>query len=167
MSLARKLPAQSPVISSPIVSTVSRPILTTARAPVNEVEARRRRPGTGVACLVLLGLTLGALAHVAVHMKHLEVALKLGEARKERARLEEQRRQLELEVGVLKDPTRIMEAARDKLGLAPPSAADIVPIKGLRARVTARMAEGTEKTEQQAADKAAADQETRPPKETP
>jgi cell division protein FtsL len=95
--------------------------------------------------LVLLGLTLGALGHVAVHLKHLEVALQLGDARKERARLEEQRRQLVLEVGVLKDPTRIMEVARERLGLGPPSAADIVPVSDLRARMVARTAGPVEK----------------------
>jgi len=153
MNLARRLPTQNPVVMSPVVNTVSRPVLSTARAPVSDSEARRRRPGTGVACLVLLGLTLGALAHVAVHMKHLDVALKLGEARKERAKLEEQRRQLVLEVGVLKDPVRIMQVAREKLGLAPPSAADIVSVSGLRARIAARMAEGADKSDPAADEK--------------
>jgi cell division protein FtsL len=150
MNLARRLPTQNPVVLSPMVNTVSRPALSTARAPVSDSEARRRRPGTGVACLVLLGLTLGALAHVAVHMKHLDVALKLGEARKERAKLEEQRRQLVLEVGVLKDPVRIMQVAREKLGLAPPSAADIVSASGLRARIAARKAEVADKSDSNA-----------------
>lgn len=153
MNLARRLPTQNPIVTSPVANTVSRPMLSTARPPVSDSEARRRRPGTGVACLVLLGLTLGALAHVAVHMKHLDVALKLGEARKERAKLEEQRRQLVLEVGVLKDPVRIMQVAREKLGLAPPSAADIVSVSGLRARIAARRAEGADKTEAAASEK--------------
>ena len=76
--------------------------------------------------------------------------MQLGDARKERARLEEQRRQLVLEVGVLKDPMRIMEEAREKLGLGPPSAADIVPVNELRARMAARMAPPADKTEKAA-----------------
>ena len=33
-----------------------------------------RRAGTGVLCLALLGLTLGALGHVAVHARMYDVA---------------------------------------------------------------------------------------------
>lgn len=146
MNLAHRLPPRSSA-PGPAPALPMRPAISAARAPVSEANARRRRPGTGVACLVLLGLTLGALGHVAVHLKHLEVALRLGEARKERARLEEQRRQLVLEVGVLKDPTRIMEVAREKLGLGPPSAADIVPVSELRARMAARLAGPADKAE--------------------
>ena len=163
MNLAHRLPTQTVTVLPP-VTTDARAVVagprTGASAPVSDADARKRRPGSGVACLVLLGLTVGALAHVAVHLKHLEVGLQLGEARKDRSRLEEQRRQLVLEVGVLKDPVRVMEVARNKLGLAPPSASDIVPIKQLRARITARMVEGTQKVEQQAADKAAASSKT-------
>lgn len=120
-----------------------KPGSTLLRAPVSEADARRRRPGTGVAFLVLLGLTLGALGHVAVHIKHLEVALALGEARRERAELEERRRNLVLEIGVLKDPTRVMEVAREKLGMGTPSAADIIPARELRARLAARRVDAT------------------------
>ena len=144
MSLAHRLAPRAST-PGPAPTFPLRPAISAARAPVSEANARKRRPGTGVACLVLLGLTLGALGHVAVHLKHLEVALQLGDARKERARLEEQRRQLVLEVGVLKDPTRIMEVARERLGLGPPSAADIVPVSDLRARMVARTAGPVEK----------------------
>lgn len=137
MNTARKLP---PVVTTAAPITESRPAFTGARAPVSEADARRRRPGTGVACLILLGITLGALGHVAVHLKHYEVALALGDARRERAALEERRRQLSLEIGVYKDPVRVMDLARTKLGLAQPSAADIVPASELGARLAMRLA---------------------------
>lgn len=134
------LPARVMAEVGPAPSAPLRSGGTGARAPVSEEHARRRRPGTGVASLVLLGLTLAALGHVAVHLKHYEVALALGEARRERAALEERRRQLHLEIGVYKDPTRVMEVAREKLGLAQPSAADIVPAARLRERLSMRAA---------------------------
>ena len=122
-------------------STIERrKAFTGAHSPVSDAEARRRRPGTGVACLILLGITVGALGHVAVHLKHYEVALALGEARRTRGILEERKRQLSLEIGVYKDPTRVMDVAREKLGLSQPSAADIVPAAQLRERMAMRLA---------------------------
>jgi cell division protein FtsL len=105
---------------------------------VGDLGARKRRAGSGVACVLLLCLTVGALGHVGVHIKHLEIGLALGKARREAAELEEQRRRLSLEIGVLKDPHRIMTIAGEKLGLAPPSAGDIVSIAALGGHLSAR-----------------------------
>jgi cell division protein FtsL len=68
---------------------------------------------------VVLGLTLGALGHVAVHAKRLEVALALGDAERIHRELAEQRRHLEIEIGMLKDPERVIAIARDKLLMHP------------------------------------------------
>ncbi len=84
-----------------------------------------RRPGTGMMCLTLLGLTLGALAHVAVHTKRLEVALDLGREQKLQLDLQEKRRRLEIEIGMLKAPGRLISQARDKLKMGPAAPGDI------------------------------------------
>jgi len=90
--------------------------------------SRRRRMGSGVACLVLLGLTLAALGHVAVQARHLDVALALGKEQKIRGELMEAQRRLKSEIGHLKDPARISTVARDKLKMAPVVPTDIRPI---------------------------------------
>jgi cell division protein FtsL len=95
---------------------------------------RRRRMGGGVACLVLLGLTLAALGHVAVQARHLDVALALGKEQKIQGDLQEQRRRLKSEIGRLKDPSRISAMARDRLKMAPVVATDIIPVATQRRR---------------------------------
>ncbi len=142
-----------------------RRLFTGAHAPVSDADARRRRPGTGVACLILLGITLGALGHVAVHLKHYEVALALGQARRARSALEERRRQLSLEIGVYKDPMRVMDVAREKLGLSQPSAADIVPAAQLRERLAMRAASPDHNTASQASHNASPAPVVRPQSE--
>jgi cell division protein FtsB len=81
--------------------------------------------GAGVGCLVLLGLTLAALAHVAVQARHLDVALALGQEQKLRGELLEQRRKLESQIARLKDPGLISGLAREKLHMAPVDPGDI------------------------------------------
>jgi cell division protein FtsL len=81
----------------------------------------RRRLGTGLIALIVLGLTLGATAHVAVHAKRIEVAIALGKEERTYRELTEQRRNLEIEIGLLKDPARVIAIARDQLGMRPPA----------------------------------------------
>ncbi|HXU82357.1 MAG TPA: hypothetical protein VN914_13235 [Polyangia bacterium] len=90
--------------------------------------SRRRRMGSGVACLLLLGLTLAALGHVAVQARHLDVALALGKEQKIQGELLEARRRLKSEIGHLKDPARVSTMAREKLKMAPVAATDIRPL---------------------------------------
>ena len=73
----------------------------------------------------MLGLTLGATAHVAVHAKRIEVAIALGKEERTFRELTEQRRHLEIEIGMLKDPARIIAIARDQLGMHPPASENI------------------------------------------
>ena len=96
--------------------------------PVRAEGPRRRRMGSGVASLVLLGLTLAALGHVAVQARHLDVALALGKEQKVQGELLEARRRLKTEIGHLKDPARISTMARDKLKMAPVVPSDIRPM---------------------------------------
>jgi cell division protein FtsL len=92
----------------------------------------RRRLGAGLVGLVVLGLTLGATAHVAVHAKRLELAIALGEQERIFRELTLQRRHLEIEVGMLKDPARVIAVARDQLGMHPPAPEDIRALGQLR-----------------------------------
>ena len=103
-------------LPSPLVAPISS---TPIAAPVPTVRADERR-GLGVGGVVLAIITAGALAHVAVRIKSIEVAYALGRERKVATELEEQRRRLQIEIGMLKDPGRVVTIARDKLKMGPP-----------------------------------------------
>lgn len=79
------------------------------------------RRGAGVGAFVLAIATAGALAHVGVRLKGLEVAYDLGHERRVATEMEEQRRRLQIEIGMLKDPRRVIGIAREKLNMAPPA----------------------------------------------
>ena len=79
------------------------------------------RRGAGVAAFVLAICTAGALVHVAVRIKGLEVAYDLGRERRIASEMEEQRRRLQIEIGMLKDPGRVISIAREKLNMGPPT----------------------------------------------
>jgi cell division protein FtsL len=93
-------------------------------------QGRNRPRGIGVTGFVLALVTAGALAHVAVRMKGIEVAYDLGKERRINTELEEQRRRLNIEIGMLKDPDRVVGLARDKLKMGPPAAGDILSAHG-------------------------------------
>jgi cell division protein FtsL len=88
----------------------------------------RRRAGNALFCLVLLGLTLFALGHVAVQAKTVEVGLRLAQEQSAHEELLAEQRHLQLDIGRLKEPRRLVEVARTKLGMTPQAAA----IKTLR-----------------------------------
>ena len=103
----------SPLVA-PIASTpVSVPL------PPSRTEERR---GLGLGGFLLAVVTAGALVHVAVRIKSIEVAYALGRERHVATELEEQRRRLQIEIGMLKDPGRVVTIARDKLRMGPPDA---------------------------------------------
>jgi cell division protein FtsL len=79
------------------------------------------RRGVGVWAFLLALCTAGALAHVAVRMHGIQIAYALGRERRTNTELEEQRRRLNIEIGMLKDPDRVIGIARDKLGMGPPA----------------------------------------------
>lgn len=103
------------------------------KAPVLEAKAvvesgdPRRRLSIGLIGLVVLGATLVGTAHVAVHAKRIEVAIALGKEEHIHRELTEAKRHLEIEIGMLKDPARVITIARDQLGMRPPQASDIRP----------------------------------------
>jgi cell division protein FtsL len=85
----------------------------------------RRRLSLGLIGLIILGVTLGGTAHVAVHAKRIEVAIALGKEERTHRELTEARRHLETEIGMLKDPARVIAIARDQLGMRAPLPSDI------------------------------------------
>ena len=82
--------------------------------------------GVGVWAFSLALLTAGALAHVAVRMHGIQIAYDLGRERRTNTELEERRRRLNIEIGMLKDPGRVISIARDKLQMGPPAPGDVV-----------------------------------------
>jgi len=93
--------------------------------PVVRPDLGNRR-GVGVWAFSLALLTAGALAHVAVRMHGIQIAYELGRERRANTELEEQRRRLNIEIGMLEDPGRVIGIARDKLQMGPPAQADVV-----------------------------------------
>jgi cell division protein FtsL len=87
----------------------------------------RRRLSIGLIGLIVLGITLGGTAHVAVHAKRIEVAIALGKEERIHRELTEAQRHLEIEIGMLKDPARVIAIARDQLGMRSPQPSDIRP----------------------------------------
>jgi cell division protein FtsL len=87
------------------------------------------RKGIGVSAFLLALVTAGAMAHVGVRMKGIEVAYDLGRERRINTQLEEERRRLNIEIGMLKDPVRVVSIARDKLKMGPPAQNDIVRLE--------------------------------------
>ncbi|HEY7374692.1 MAG TPA: cell division protein FtsL [Polyangia bacterium] len=84
------------------------------------------RRGAGIWAFLLALCTAGALAHVAVRMHGIQIAYALGRERRTNTQLEEQRRRLNIEIGMLKDPDRVIGIARGKLGMGPPAPENVV-----------------------------------------
>lgn len=87
----------------------------------------------GVIAGLLVIVTLGALAHVGVRLKGLEVAYALGQERLLANELQEQRRRLQIEIGMLKDPGRVIAIARGRLSMGPPTPEAIWRLEGAAA----------------------------------
>ena len=89
-------------------------------------------------------MTAGALAHVAVRMHGIQIAYALGRERRANTELSERRRRLNIEIGMLKDPDRVIAIAREKLRHGPARAREVVRLdsradwcRGPRARAGA------------------------------
>ena len=93
--------------------------------PIVKPDLGNRR-GVGIWAFLLALCTVGALAHVAVRMHSIQIAYALGRERRANTELEEQRRRLNIEIGMLKDPDRVISIAREKLGMGPPAPENVV-----------------------------------------
>ena len=98
--------------------------------------APRRRPGTAMFLLILFGLTLGALGHVAVQAQKNEVAVQLGREQAVYEALLAERRHHQIEIGRLKNPGRLVDLAQRRLGMTA-QAAGFWPARGTRTGVPA------------------------------
>ena len=99
--------------------------------PVREVvrpDVGNRR-GVGVWAFLLALVTVAALAHVGVRMHGIQIAYDLGRERRINTELEEYRRKLNIEIGMLKDPDRIITIAREQLHMAPPAQEAVVRLQ--------------------------------------
>jgi cell division protein FtsL len=94
-------------------------------APVIRPDLGNRR-GAGVWAFLLALVTAGALVHVAVRMHGIQIAYDLGRERRANTELEERRRRLNIEIGMLKDPARIISVARTELHMGPPGPGEMV-----------------------------------------
>jgi cell division protein FtsL len=97
--------------------------------PIVKPDLGNRR-GVGVWAFLLALCTAGALAHVAVRMHGIQIAYALGRERRTNTELAEQRRRLNIEIGMLKDPDRVIGIAREKLGMGPPAPENVVRLDG-------------------------------------
>ena len=88
------------------------------------------RRGVGVWAFLLALCTVGALAHVAVRMHGIQIAYALGRERRTNTELAEQRRRLNIEIGMLKDPDRVIGIAREQLRMAPAAPENVVRLSG-------------------------------------
>jgi len=87
------------------------------------------RRGVGVWAFSLALLTAGALAHVAVRMHGIQIAYDLGREKRANSELLERQRSLTIEIGMLKDPGRIIELAHGKLQMGPPAPANVIKLR--------------------------------------
>jgi cell division protein FtsL len=87
------------------------------------------RRGVGVWAFLLALVTAGALAHVAIRLRGIQVAYDMGRERRANTELEERRRSLTIEIGMLKDPGRVIGVAHDQLHMGPPAPADVIQVR--------------------------------------
>jgi len=86
------------------------------------------RRGIGVWAFALALLTAGALAHVAVRMHGIQIAYDLGREKRVNSELLERQRSLIIEIGMLKDPGRVIGLAHDKMQMGPPAASNVIKL---------------------------------------
>src|SRR3954465_8364418 len=125
--------------SAVIVTTDERPagaaaLRSSARAKAATLSGYLRldvanRRGVGVWAFALALLTAGALAHVAVRMHGIQIAYDLGREKRVNSELLERQRSLIIEIGMLKDPGRVIGLAHDKLQMGPPAPANVIKLE--------------------------------------
>jgi hypothetical protein len=87
------------------------------------------RRGVGVWAFALALLTAGALAHVAVRMHGIQIAYDLGREKRVNSELWERQRSLIIEIGMLKDPGRVIGLAHDKMQMGPPASTNVIKLE--------------------------------------
>jgi len=112
----------------PRVLTVRRPLVTPETDRRRLVQAMRRWL---VRRTITLGLVLVALCilQVWLRLQVVDVGYQLSAARQMQLRLEQQRRELEVELAMLRDKTHLAELATKRLGMKEPDKGQVVELR--------------------------------------
>jgi cell division protein FtsL len=87
--------------------------------------ARRLMAAIGIGLLAVVGM---ALLLVWVRLQTVDTGYALSAARHLAHRLEQEQRELEMEISTLTSPLRLEQVARERLGMGPPAPGQIVTI---------------------------------------
>lgn len=107
------------------------PSTRSAPAAMTPVRARARTTDWRLALAVALGTAMvgaAALLLVWVRLQFVHTGYQLSAARHLAHRLEQEQRELELEIATLTSPRRLETLARERLGMAPPGPGQIVSV---------------------------------------
>jgi len=94
---------------------------------LREVDVEKRRECFGLLGLAILVFLFGLL-FAWQHFRSVRIGYEIEQLKSERASLDEWNHQLRLEQASLTDPQRIDTLAREHLGLAPPSAEQVIQV---------------------------------------
>jgi cell division protein FtsL len=89
----------------------------------------KQRPFLMLWTAAVIATVAAFVLHLALRGKTVELGYKLGKARDEQARLREVKRVLSLEAASYETPQRVEMVARELLGMTPPPADRIIPVK--------------------------------------
>lgn len=94
--------------------------------PPRRVERRQSRAHLAGLCALGLGLFLLGLAHVWLRLQVVHMGYVLSTTSKLQSRLEQENRELKLELATLTSPDRLEAMARKRLGLVPPGKGQVI-----------------------------------------
>ncbi len=100
-----------------------------ARGAVAQLRARRRhvaRPSLAYVALGAVALVAIAVLLVWVRLQVVDAGYELSTGRRVEQRLEQEQRELDLEIATLTSPPRLERVARERLGMKPPAPGQIV-----------------------------------------
>ncbi len=92
-------------------------------------ERMRQRPFLALWTLAVLAAVAAFVVHLGLRGKIVDLGYKLGRVRAEQARLREVKRALSLEAASYETPQRVEMVARTLLGMTPPPAERVIPMR--------------------------------------
>lgn len=106
------------------VSTKPRRIIGAKREHAEPARGKRRR--VVIVALLVLGLIGAVLVHVWLRLQVVRMGYVLSTTSKLQARLEQENRELKVELATMTSPDRLEALARQRLGLVPPEKGQVV-----------------------------------------
>jgi len=94
-----------------------------------KTERMKQRPFLALWTLAVLATVAAFVVHLGLRGKIVDLGYKLGRVRAEQARLREVKRALSLEAASYETPQRVEMVARTLLGMTPPPAERIIPMR--------------------------------------